>query len=164
MRRSAIVIGMLAAIFGLVFASGSYADEGGERLELALVDDVDGDGVPDAEDNCVEVPNEGQLDFDWDGVGDVCDNCSENPNPAQDDTDDDYCGNLCDYNQDGIIGFPDFGQFSINFNVVGHPLQQHTEPVDADRVVRFADFGCIARWSPPGPSGTTPGTVACPIW
>ena len=107
-------------------------------------------------------------DLDGDGVGDVMDNCSEKVNPAQDDTDGDDCGNLCDadYTQDGIIGFPDFGQFSICFNVAGCPLQQHTEPVSAGRVVGFADFGYFATvFNVPGavgPSGTTAGTTACP--
>jgi hypothetical protein len=168
MRRSAIVIGMLAAIFGLVFASGSYADEGGEMSLLALVGDVDGDGIPDEEDNCVDVPNEGQLDFDWDGVGDVCDNCSENPNPAQDDCDDDYCGNLCDcdYNQDGICGWPDFGPYIVSYGQYDSTCQQHLEPISPDRTVGFGDFGFFSAnfGASPGPSGTTPGTVACPIW
>jgi hypothetical protein len=39
--------------------------------------DVDGDGVPDAEDNCPAVPNPGQEDTDGDGVGDVCDSCPD---------------------------------------------------------------------------------------
>ncbi len=35
--------------------------------------DVDGDDVPDLEDNCPDDPNPDQDDFDGDGEGDVCD-------------------------------------------------------------------------------------------
>jgi hypothetical protein len=35
--------------------------------------DGDGDGVPDAEDNCPTVPNPAQTDTDGDGEGDACD-------------------------------------------------------------------------------------------
>ncbi|AKT39590.1 DNRLRE domain-containing protein [Chondromyces crocatus] len=36
-------------------------------------DDVDGDGVPDEEDNCPDVYNPSQIDNDGDGVGNACD-------------------------------------------------------------------------------------------
>jgi len=39
----------------------------------ASEDDLDGDGVPDQQDNCVEVANADQLDSDGDGRGDLCD-------------------------------------------------------------------------------------------
>ena len=179
MRHSLAVTGTSVAIFGLVIASRSYADEDRDtpRIErrstssaLALVDDLDGDGIPDAEDNCVEVPNEDQSDFDSDAVGDVCDNCSERPNRGQDDTDGDYCGNLCDadYDNDGHSGtWPDFGVFAHAFGCFGVGCEEycHREPIPGC-TVGFADFGFFsANFSTaPGPSGTTPGTVACPIW
>ena len=45
--------------------------------------DRDGDGVPDATDNCPLAPNPDQADGDSDGVGNVCDNCPSNANPER---------------------------------------------------------------------------------
>ena len=41
----------------------------------AALEDRDQDGVPDSEDNCLEIPNASQMDSDGDGVGDVYDRC-----------------------------------------------------------------------------------------
>lgn len=46
-------------------------------------DDLDGDGVLNANDNCPERYNVDQHDEDGDGVGDVCDNCPTIANPNQ---------------------------------------------------------------------------------
>lgn len=51
------------------------------RLQ-AVIDgepDSDGDGVPNASDNCPDQANADQLDGDGDGVGDVCDECPADP-------------------------------------------------------------------------------------
>ena len=58
--------------------------------------DSDGDGVPDASDNCPNTPNPSQADADGDGVGDACDNCPNTPNPNQADADSDGVGDACD--------------------------------------------------------------------
>ena len=71
--------------------------------------DSDGDGVPDATDNCPDVPNPDQGNNDGDSLGDVCDpdddndgiddvadNCPIDANPSQDDFDGDGLGNVCD--------------------------------------------------------------------
>jgi hypothetical protein len=164
--------GFLAAIFALVFAVEAFAEDGTRESEargasLALIDetDGDGDGIPDAEDNCPEVSNADQADSDGDGPGDVCDNCLDRSNTDQDDCDNDYCGNLCDcdYDQSGVCGLSDFGVFVGAFGRTDDLCRDHTEPVDGR--VGLSDFGFfVANFGlAPGPSGTTPGTVACPI-
>jgi hypothetical protein len=62
--------------------------------------DFDGDGIPDAIDNCPKVPNPDQADHDNDGVGDACDRqtCGDNLrqlDEACDGTDDVACPGLC---------------------------------------------------------------------
>ena len=105
-----------------------------------------------------------EPDFDADGVVDRLDNCSEAANPAQDDTDGDDCGNLCDadYDNNGIVGFSDWGAFSHNFGTTNE-LYKHVEPIPGE-IVSFADFGFYSQnfGKVPGPSGTTAGTTACP--
>ena len=42
-------------------------------IHVAPALDQDGDGIPDASDNCPTTPNTDQLDADGDGLGDACD-------------------------------------------------------------------------------------------
>jgi hypothetical protein len=51
--------------------------------EVASIADADGDGVPNAFDDCPDRADPDQLDGDRDGVGDACDNCAEAANPDQ---------------------------------------------------------------------------------
>ena len=44
-------------------------------VTAAMVEDADGDGVPDYEDNCPFTANADQINADGDLQGDVCDNC-----------------------------------------------------------------------------------------
>ena len=41
-------------------------------VSVARAQDADGDGIPDASDNCPLVSNADQADCDQDGVGDAC--------------------------------------------------------------------------------------------
>ena len=106
------------------------------------------------------------IDFDGDGIGDGLDNCSERMNSLQDDTDEDDCGNLCDadYDQTGVVGFSDFFEFGTVFGTLGNEEKCHSQPIPGC-VVSFSDltFLFAHAGSTPGPSGTTPGTTACPI-
>ena len=76
--------------------------------------DADGDGVPDATDNCPNAPNPDQADVDADGEGDACDgdtdgdgipaesdNCPDVANADQLDFDRDLQGDACDADPDG---------------------------------------------------------------
>ncbi|MBK9103480.1 MAG: thrombospondin type 3 repeat-containing protein [Saprospiraceae bacterium] len=82
-------------------------------LDEDLTPDTDGDGIPDLEDNCPQVPNPQQIDTDDDGLGNACDpdddndgitdindNCPLIVNADQMDTDDDGNGNACDNDDD----------------------------------------------------------------
>lgn len=51
---------------------------------VAAADDIDGDGVVTADDNCDDVSNANQDDGDGDGLGDVCDPCPDVANPGGD--------------------------------------------------------------------------------
>jgi parallel beta-helix repeat protein len=71
--------------------------------------DSDGDGIPNARDNCPATPNADQVDTDGDGLGNACDpdddndgvadpsdNCALVPNADQSDIDGDGIGDACD--------------------------------------------------------------------
>ncbi len=109
----------------------------------ARAQDSDGDGTPDAVDNCLDVPNT-QVDPDLDGYGNKCDaDFDQDGDTDQDDFD--YYGSaclnplippgppVCDLDEDGSIG--GLGEFGFMVALVG---------------------------SPPGPSGLAcAGTVPC---
>ena len=46
-------------------------------VELSVSEDFDCDGVPDAYDNCVGMPNPTQADKNDDGIGDACEAATE---------------------------------------------------------------------------------------
>ena len=103
--------------------------------------------MPDDEDNCVDTPNPSQADTNSDGYGNACDP---------------------DYNNDDVVGIPDFNVFRASFGTgLGDPGYNpdcdHSEP--PDDVVGIPDFNPPRSYfgGPPGPSGLDcAGTLPCP--
>ena len=116
----------ILAAFALVIASP------------ALAQDADGDGVLDADDNCINVPNgptipdfggNVQLDTDLDGFGNVCDG---------------------DLDDNGIVNLVDLGLLSGVFFT-----DDPNADLNGDGVVNFLDLGTFAAggmFVAPGPS------------
>ncbi len=95
-------------------------------IDYDIVPDVDGDGIPNATDNCVLAPNANQRDTNADGYGNICDA----------DLDDDRSVNFgdlalfksqfldmgdldADFNGDGMVNFGDLALFKSLF--LGRP-------------------------------------------
>jgi len=57
------------------YLNGFNDELGNSRVFLNTTspDDIDGDGIADAMDNCVNTSNPNQEDYDGDGIGDACD-------------------------------------------------------------------------------------------
>jgi hypothetical protein len=90
----------------------------GVQVPSSAGPDTDGDGVPDASDNCPLVSNANQLNTDGDAQGDACDtdddndgladgsdNCPLVSNASQLNTDGDALGDVCDPDDDndGVV-------------------------------------------------------------
>ena len=103
--------------------------------------DIDGDGIPNAIDNCTLVPN---------GPGDTA-----TKGPSQNDTNSDGYGNVCDADLDdsGFVNFGDLAAFKSRFGT--------TDPEADLNGSGFVNFGDLAAFKSlfgqaPGPSGQNP--------
>jgi hypothetical protein len=83
-------------------------------IDSAGADDLDGDGVPDAKDNCPNIANPDQADRDHDGFGDACDFCPDVATTVNHDEDGDGFGDACD----NCPEFPNF-QFDTDGDGIG---------------------------------------------
>jgi len=94
-----------------------------------VVPDQDLDGVPDATDNCPDVPNPGQSDLDHDGVGDACDNSPLNANPGQQDSNGNGVGDASEGQVTATVtptsptGYPPGQPILITASVTFNPTQ-----------------------------------------
>jgi hypothetical protein len=105
------VVSVVASLFG----AGCADDEPGVVVDP---DDLDGDMIVNADDNCPRARNVDQHDEDGDGVGDDCDNCPSAANAEQSDTTEvaldqmifaDGVGDACDRRPG--VGGDDIGAF-----------------------------------------------------
>lgn len=98
---------------------------------LFVLTDTDKDGIPDMQDNCVNIKNSKQEDVDGNGRGDVCDdfdydsilnsldNCPNTVNGSQKDTDNDGIGDACDPDESRLTEkYPMVVWFGISFAAI----------------------------------------------
>jgi len=107
--------------------------------------DTDGDGVMDANDNCMLTSNPLQQDFNRDGYGNICD---------------------ADINNSGMVSTADFDLLrSVLGQAAGSSAIAFAADMNSSGTVSTADFALLrARLgTAPGPSGLAcAGTIPCP--
>ncbi|NND59511.1 MAG: hypothetical protein HKN49_04510, partial [Gammaproteobacteria bacterium] len=99
----------------------------------------------------------GGLDVDGDGIPDATDNCPEQANPSQLDTNGDGYGNRCDPDLDNDGFITNFGDLTILknafFSSPGSPSWNPDADFTGDNQVNFADLIIMKEFffGPPGP-------------
>jgi hypothetical protein len=104
----------------------------GDVDAVSLVNDSDGDGIPDEQDNCTLQPNDDQRDTDNDGYGNACD---------------------ADFDNSGFVNFADLATFKQAFGSTDEAAD-----FDNSGFVNFADLAAFKELfgAPPGPSALVP--------
>jgi uncharacterized protein (TIGR03790 family) len=105
-------------------------------------DDLDGDGVLDANDNCTDLPNPDQRDTDADGYGNRCDG----------DVDDDGVVTSCECN----CATPPHLRGDLEQILCGGYDPHHDLDGDADVDDADVSIASMRLLHPPGPSGLAP--------
>lgn len=80
--RSTPARAALTAALALTLAGCSGGGSSAPTPHAVDPNDLDGDGVPNAVDNCPAIANADQADGDLDGMGDACDTCPTLSNPG----------------------------------------------------------------------------------
>lgn len=95
--------------------------------------DSDNDGIPDIDDNCIEIENNNQRDSNADGFGNVCD---------------------ADLDNNNIVGVSDLGLFKAAFGTTSADAD-----FDGNGIVSVADIAIFKTLfgKAPGPAGTGSG-------
>jgi hypothetical protein len=104
------------------------------------IEDVDGDGIANADDNCPTVFNPGQEDADHDGFGDACDACPHLATSSNHDEDGDGVGDECD-------ACPQIADFQDDADHDGVGDACDPDPVAAS-VLTFDPFITLDPWQP----------------
>ncbi len=93
--------------------------------------DTDGDTIPDARDNCIQIANTDQLNTDGDSAGDACDALPENENETKD-FDGDGFGDIQDPDDDND-GYPDVEDAQGNVDIFPYDKDEWAD-IDGDNI------------------------------
>ncbi len=102
--------------------------------------DKDGDGIPDNQDNCIEITNANQHDSNSDGYGNACDADLDNNghvnfadlNLFKSAFNTKNTDSPADFDSDGSVSITDFYAFKELFGKPPGPAGKNTDPVDTD--------------------------------
>ncbi len=129
------------------------------RVGFTTAVDTDGDGIPDATDNCPLVANANQADTDGDLRGNACDNCRLIANNtganAQCDSDNDGFGNRCDgdFNNNNSTNAQDTTLFRQQLGQPSTPPTYNSRDLNCNGSVNAQDTTLFRQLlgQPPGP-------------